>query len=120
MGVLVRFSRLVPLLIVLGLVAGLVYIVVSWRRSPARAKEVLITVFTAINGSLSIFFGIACLYALFEQNADVFDLVVTFFAAALIALGITRVCKAVFLKHNPAYRRKPVRARKLPRFTWRR
>ena len=116
----VRLVRAIPLIIALAVVAGVVYLIASWRYSPARAKELLIKVFTVLNGVLCVFFGIATLYALGEGNRDVMDLTVTFLAAAAIALALTRICRAVFLKNNPAYRVKPMRARKLHRWPWER
>ncbi|MFR7493332.1 MAG: hypothetical protein ACLUVF_01150 [Adlercreutzia sp.] len=50
MGFLARLSRVVPLLIVMAVAAGLIYVVVTYRHSPARAKEVLIKIFTWFNG----------------------------------------------------------------------
>ena len=117
---MVRLVRAIPLLIALAIVAGVVYLVASWRYSPARAKELLIKVFTVLNGALCAFFGIATLYALGEANRDVMDLTATFLAAVAIALAITRICRAVFLKNNPAYRAKPMKAKKLHRWPWER
>lgn len=114
----VRLTRALPLLAILAVVAVVVYLVVSWRRSPARAKEILIKAFTAINGVLSAFFALASIYALVDRNLDVFDLFFTFFLTAAIALGITLICRAVFLKHNPAYRFKPVKATPIRRWPW--
>ena len=81
-----RLSRIVPMLIVLAVVAAIVYIVAAWRYSPNRAKELLIRIFTAI-----------------ERNGAVFDLSFSFLLTALIGLAVTRICRAVFLRHNPAY-----------------
>lgn len=117
---IVRLVRALPLLIALVLIAGVIYIVASWRYSPARAKELLIKAFTALNGALCIFFGIATLYALGEANTDVMELTGSFLAVAAIALIITRICRAVFLKHNPSYRAKPMKAKKLHRWPWER
>lgn len=50
MGFLARLSRVVPLLIIMAVAAGLIYVVVTYRHSPARAKEVLIKIFTWFNG----------------------------------------------------------------------
>lgn len=99
-----RLSRIVPLLIVLAVVAAIVYIVAAWRYSPNRAKELLIKMFTAITGVLSAFFLLACAYAWLEHNDAVFDLAFSFLLTTLIGLAVTRVCRRVFLRHNPAYR----------------
>ena len=67
---------------------------------------------------LAAFFGLASLYALSEGNGDVLDLTLSFMVTALVALGITRICRAVFLKHNPSYRMKPMKAKRLRRWPW--
>lgn len=113
-----RLTRIIPLLLLLAFVAGVVYVVAAWRYSPARAKEILIKAFTVLNVALTAFFGLASLYALSESNGDVLDLTLSFMVTALVALGITRICRAVFLKHNPSYRMKPMKAKHLRRWPW--
>lgn len=118
-----RLSRVVPLLLVLAVVALVVYLVVAWRYSPNRGKEILIRLFTGLTGVLSGFFLLVCLYAWFEGNEAVLDLGVSFLITALVGLVITRICREVFLRHNPAYRIKPQKARRignLPRRPWKR
>lgn len=115
---IVRLYRIIPLLLVLAVIAGVVYVVVSFKRSPSRAKEVLIGVFTWLTIILSAFFLLVTLYALFEGNDAVFDLAASFLATTLIGLAITRICNAVFLKHHPDYRHKPMKATKELRFPW--
>lgn len=99
-----RLSRVVPLLLALGLVALVVYLAVAWRTSPNRGKEVLIRLFTVLTGVLSGFFLLVCAYAWLESNEAVFDLAASFLITALVGLVITRVCRAVFLRHHPSYR----------------
>ena len=108
-----RLSRIVPLLIVLAVVALVVYLVATYRYSPNRAKEILIKMFTAITGAISAFFGLASLYAWFEHNEPVFDLAFSFLLTGLVGLAVTRICRAAFLRHNPAYRVKPMKAKRL-------
>lgn len=117
---MIRLVRALPLIVVLALIAGVVYLVASWRYSPARAKELLIKIFTALNGALCVFFGFATLYALGEANTDVMDLTLAFLAVAALALIVTRVCRRVFLRRNPAYREKPMKAKKIRRWPWER
>lgn len=107
-----RLYRIIPLVIVLALIALVVYFVVSYRSSPNRAKEVLIKSFTWLTGVLSGFFALASLYALLERNYFALDIMASFLAVTLIALGIVLVCRAVFLKHHPQYRKKPMKAKK--------
>ena len=45
-----RLSRIVPMLILLAVLAGIVYLVMAYRHSPNRAKEILIKMFTVITG----------------------------------------------------------------------
>ena len=112
-----RLSRIVPLLIVLAVVALVVYLVATYRYSPNRAKEILIKMFTVITGAISAFFGLASLYAWFEHNEAVFDLAFSFLLTGLVGLVVTRVCRAVFLRHNPAYRVKPMKTKRLGGFS---
>ena len=113
-----RLSRIIPLLLILAVVAGIVYLVATFKYSPSRAKEILIKMFTWLTSVLSVFFLLVTLYALFESNGAVIELGASFLATALIGLAITRVCNAVFLKHHPDYRHKPMKATKELRFPW--
>lgn len=113
-----RLSRIIPLLLILAIVAGIVYLVATFKYSPSRAKEILIKMFTWLTSVLSVFFLLVTLYALFESNGAVIELGVSFLATTLIGLAITRVCNAVFLKHHPDYRHKPMKATKELRFPW--
>lgn len=98
-----RLYRIVPLLVILAIIALAIYLVVSWRSTPARAKEVLIKIFIVLNGGLSALFLLATLYALLEGNLFVAEFFVTCMATTLIVLGITFVCRSRFLKNNPNY-----------------
>ena len=118
MALLARLNLLIPLIIILAILAGLIYLFVQFRSSPKRAKEVLIKVFTWIWSAISIFFALVSLYALSEGNTAVLELAVMFLVVALIGLGIARYANHVFLKHNPHYRKKPVRAKTKWRFPW--
>ena len=113
-----RLSRIVPLLILLAVVAGIVYLVATYRYSPSRAKEILIKMFTCITGVLSVFFLLVTLYALLERNEAVLDLSASFLATTVIGLAVTRICNAVFLKHHPDYRHKPMKTTREARFPW--
>ena len=106
-----RLSRSIPLLILLAVVAAIVYLVVAYKHSPNRAKEILIRLFTVITGALSVFFLLVCLYALLERNGAVLDLALTFLITALVGLGVTFVCRAVFLRRHPDYRKKPMKTK---------
>ncbi|WP_080800880.1 guanylate cyclase [Arabiibacter massiliensis] len=108
-----RLSRVVPMLLALAVLALVVYLVVAWRSSPNRGKEVLIRLFTVLTGVLSGLFLLVCAYAWLESNEAVFDLSASFLITALVGLAVTRVCRAVFLRHHPAYRIKPQKTRRI-------
>lgn len=101
-----RIMRSLPLIIILLLLAVVVYLVVMYRSSPNRAKEVLIRMFTLIGIVLSAFFLLVCVYALAEHNDTAFDFALGFLVVSLTALAIARISRAVFIKHNPKYKKK--------------
>lgn len=105
-GLIARLSRSIPLVIALIILAVVIYFVVKWRHSPARAKEVLIRVFLVITIALTAAFGLISLYALADSNWAVFELAISFAAVGAIGLAITLICRTVFLKNNPHYRKK--------------
>lgn len=113
-----RLSRIIPLLLVLAFIAGVVYLVVTFRYSASKAKEVLLRAFTWLTGSLSAAFLLLALYALGERNEAVFELWASFFATAAIGLAITRICHAVFIRNHPHYKRKPVKSKPINRHWW--
>ena len=43
-----RLYRIVPLLVILAIIALAIYLVVSWRSTPARAKEDVIKIFMVL------------------------------------------------------------------------
>lgn len=102
-ALLARLSRIAPLLILLLVIAGVVYIVMSFRYSSDRAKATLIKIFTWLTAILSIGFAIVTIYALFEQNTMVLEMFASFMATTLIGLIITRICNAVFKRNHPHY-----------------
>lgn len=108
-----RLSRIVPLLIVLAVVAALIYLIATWRYSPNKAKEILIRVFTWFTGILSAVFALICGYALLDGNGAVLELAASFLATSLIALGIVQICRLVFVRHHPNYKKRPQKAKPL-------
>lgn len=110
--IFVRIFRSLPLVIVLVALAVAVYFIVVYRSSPNRAKEILIRLFTWIGIGLTAFFALACLYAFLEHNDTAFDFALGFLVVALLTLIITRICRAVFLKHNPKYKDKATKTTK--------
>lgn len=119
MGYLVvRLVRSIPLLIFLAVLAVVIYFVVSYKRSPAHAKELLIRVFTWITGILSAFFLLVTIYALFEGNDGVLDLAVVFLITGLVGLGVVQICRWRFKKNNPHFEKAPnTTSTEAPKFT---
>lgn len=101
-----RLTRIIPLLIVLAVVAAIVYLVAMWRYSPNKAKEILIRVFTWFTGILSAVFALISLYTLLDGNVAVLELAGSFLATSLIALAIVRICRAVFVKNHPNWKKR--------------
>lgn len=110
MSILIRLYRSLPLVVILIILAIIIYLVMAQVRTPVRAKEVLIKVFTWLSAIIIGFFGIVSLYALFERNDAVLDLSVGFMLVGVIALAITMLCRYLFRKHHPHYKRKPMTA----------
>lgn len=110
---IIRLVRAFPLIVALAILALVVYVFVSYWHSSVRAKSVLIKLFVGVGAVLSGFFGLVCLYAAFENNGTVLDLMLGFFAVAVLTLVIALLCRSVFLKNHPNYRKKPVRTRRM-------
>lgn len=110
-GLVARLSRSIPLVIALVILAVVIYFVVTYFRSKARAKEILIAVFTAVCSVIIAFFGVVSLYALFEHNEPVFELAISFAGVGVVGLAITLICRHFFKKHNPHYKWKAEKAR---------
>ena len=106
MAILARILQSTPLVIALVVLAVAVYFFVAWLRSPLRAKEILIKLFTVLTIVLSVAFGLASLYAFAESNMKVLEITGSFLVVALIALGITRLCRWRFVRNHPQYKNK--------------
>ena len=100
---MIRLYRIIPLLILLAVIAGVVYLVMSFRYSSNHAKIALIKVFTWLNIVLSVVFALVTVYALFEKNDPVFELAASLLITTLLGLGITRLCNHIFKKNHPNY-----------------
>ncbi|MEE8723044.1 MAG: guanylate cyclase [Eggerthellaceae bacterium] len=112
------FVRILPLLVILAVIAGVVYLVMSWRYSSNRAKETLIHLFTWLNLVLTILFALGAAYAWGEGNRFVIELFIGFAATTLVALVVTRICRRVFIAHHPNYRFQPERAETIEHHWW--
>lgn len=106
MAFLARVSRVIPVLLIMGLIAVGLYYGIAYRRSTTQAKIILIKLSTIVNGILSGIFALISLYALGEHNIPVFELFFSCFLIFFIALAITRICNAVFLHNHPIFKKK--------------
>lgn len=106
MAIIARILQSVPLVIALVVLAIVVYLFVAWLKSPLRAKEILIKMFTVITIVLSVIFGLASLYAFSESNVKVLEITGSFLVVSLLALGITRLCRWRFVRNHPQYKNK--------------
>ena len=97
-------TRSLPLMIALIVIALVAYLIISWVKSPMKAKEVLIKLFTVLCSVIAVFFVLASVYALVDDNTPVFELAISCAVVGLIGLIITLICRYFFLKHHPHYR----------------
>lgn len=111
----VRLYRLVPMLVVLGVTAIVIYLITSMRSTKPQAKSNVLLFFTWAFILTSIVFLIGTIYAWAEGNVQVTELIGSFFVACVIFLIITRICYRVFISHYPNYAWKPSRSRPI---TW--
>ena len=100
---MIRLYRILPLLVLLAVIAGVVYVIMSFRYSSDRAKATLIKVFTWLCAILSVFFALVTVYAIFEHNETVIELAGSCLGTTLVGLVITRICNHVFKKNHPRY-----------------
>ena len=98
MTLLLLLARSMPLVIVLAVVA---YLVVASFRSPDRAKQMLIRVFTVLTAFLTVFFCTATAYAWLESNLYVMELTGACAAVSAVAFGITRLCRRLYVRTHP-------------------
>ncbi len=113
-----RLTRMLPLVVLLLVLALVVYLVLAYKYSPNRAKEILIKLFLLLTSILMGFFGLVGLYSWFESNKGVFELALGFFLVAFVGFVITLVCRMVFLARHPQYRKKPTKTRRLGSQSW--
>lgn len=109
-GFIARLSRSIPLIIALVVLALIIYFVVSYTRTPTRAKEILIRVFTVLCAVLTGLFVLISLYAIVDGNQPVLELAASFAVVALLGLLITRFCAWRFKKNHPHYAQRAQRA----------
>lgn len=113
--IVIRLYRVIPLAIALAVIALVAYLAISYFRSPLRAKEILIAVFTRLNTAGALACLVVTLYALFDGSTVFAELAGSCAVIFLAALGIALLCRASFLRHHPEYRKKAERTRLIGR-----
>lgn len=102
---LAGLTRSIPLVILLVVLAVVIYFFIAWRRSPLRAKEILIKVFTVLCSAIAIFFALVSIYAVVDNNTPVLELAASCAVVGVVGLIITLICRHFFRKHHPHYSR---------------
>ena len=121
MPIVARLTRLLPIFFGIAIAAVALYVFISIRYTPVKAKEVLIKVFTVFFGVASIFFVVATIYAALDSaRPEAVELMATFLLPFAAGLGITLALRALFLHNHPAYKLKPVRAETIKEPVWKR
>ena len=100
-------SRSLPLIIALVVLAVVIYLVMSWWKTPTRAKEVMIKVFLVLCSAIAIAFLLISGYAVLDHNTPVLELALSCAAVGVVGLLITLVCRYVFRKNHPHYKYEP-------------
>ena len=121
MPIVARLTRLLPIIIGIVLAALALYVFVSIRYTPVKAKEVLIKVFTVFFGVTTIFFILATIYAALDSTRpEAVELMLTFLLPFAFGLALTLVFRAIFLHNHPAYKLRPVRTQTIKEPLWKR
>lgn len=107
---MIRLYRILPFLVLLAVVIGIAYLVMSFRYTSEHAKATLIRFLTWLFGVLSVLLALVTAYALFEDNQPVIELFGSCLAITAIGLATTRICAAVFHRNHPAYGEKAAKA----------
>ncbi|MBQ9069114.1 MAG: guanylate cyclase [Eggerthellaceae bacterium] len=116
-----RLTRLLPIFFGIAVAALALYVFISIRYTPIKAKEVLIKLFTILFGLATLFFLLATIYAALDSGRmEAVELMASFLLPFAAGLGVTLVCRAVFLHNHPAYKLKPVRAKTIKDPLWKR
>lgn len=113
----VRMIRLVPMVAILLFVGLVIYLIAQAKYSPNKAKSIIIKFFIWICGILTLFFLLACLYAILDKNIPVLELFASFAAVPAFGLLITLICRAIFLHHYPEFKDKALKTNRNESFT---
>ncbi len=104
-----RIYRIIPLIVVLALAAGIAYAVAARSNNGVRVTQVVLKAFWWLCAVGSAFFVLATLYALADGNAFAAELFIS--CAAVFAVGwvIDLLCAWRFRVHHPGFKVRPTR-----------
>lgn len=100
-------SRSLPLVIALVVLAVVIYLFMSWWKTPTRAKEIMIKVFLVLCSAIAIVFLLISGYAVLDHNTPVLELALSCALVGVVGLIITFICRYFFRKHHPHYKYEP-------------
>ena len=103
----IRLTRVAPFLAFLAVLAVVIYIIARFRFPSARAKQIVIDVFTVISVVLCVGLAFITLMTVLDSNMFAVELFGSFLVAALLGLLIVRLCNRSFLKKYPQYKHHP-------------
>ncbi len=83
-NVLIRVIRVLPIVAIVAAVSAVAYGLLVAASTREKARKVLLTMLSAVNGALTVVFALITLYALFENNPWVLE--VADVSAALFAI----------------------------------
>lgn len=100
-------SRSLPLIIALVVLAIVIYLVISWWKTPTRAKEIMIKVFLVLCSAITVIFLLISGYAILDHNTPVLELALSCAIVGVVGLLITLICRYIFRKNHPHYKYEP-------------
>lgn len=112
-----RLIVLVPLILFLLLAGLIIYLVAQAKYSPNRAKAIVIKVSLIVNLIIMCFFLFWAIYSLIDKNIVTLEFALSLAAIPAIAIVITLICRAVFLKHHPKFRHEAKKTNRNETFT---
>lgn len=90
-NVLIRVIRVLPIVAIVAAVSAVAYGLLVAASTREKARKVLLTMLSAVNGTLTVVFALITLYALFENNPwvlEVADVSAALFAIIFIVVRI--------------------------------
>lgn len=109
---LVTLFRMLPILIIVGIICIFVYAFLKRKINPDIAKEFYIKLAFWINLILGSISFLIVLYAMADHNNTVIELAGACLILFSVIFIISAICRAIFLKNRPDYPWKRINFRK--------